>query len=123
MSRPAAGRNAGRDWNHTTLRGVLGKRVEIGRVGGFERGEIALFLGGQIAKTVEHKQDEFGVGLESQFRIKSVKIHGSISVQKSRHGQVATTRKLHDANKPVPVQCGFVHRVDVAALRRLELNI
>ena len=56
MSRPAAGRDAGRDGNHAALRGILRDLVEVWRVRRFERREIILFLRRDIAKAVEDDQ-------------------------------------------------------------------
>ena len=92
MPRPAAGRDAGRDGNHAALRGILRERVEIRRGGGFERREIILFAGGDVAEAVEHDQHELGFGLERQFGIKSVQIHVKSSLQRARAMHVLSLR-------------------------------
>jgi len=82
VSRPAAGRDAGRDRNHPALRGVFGERVEVRGRSRFQGREIILSPRRQIAETVEHNQREFCAGLQCQFRIESVQVHSSIFISK-----------------------------------------
>jgi hypothetical protein len=72
MSRPAAGRDAGRGGNYPALRGILRDFVEVRRRGGFERREIILLRRGDVAEAIEDKQHQLGFGLERQFGIKCV---------------------------------------------------
>ncbi len=75
MPRPAAGRDAGRGGNHAALRGVFAQRVEVRRGRGFQRRQVKLLRGGDVAEAVEHDQREFGFGFQCQFGIKRVQIH------------------------------------------------
>ncbi len=70
MARAAAGRDAGRDGNHAALRGIFRDRVEVRRVRGFQRREIMLFLGRDVAKTVKHDEDVLCFGFKCQLRVK-----------------------------------------------------
>ena len=56
----------------------LRERVEVRRAGGFERREVTLFTGGDVAQAVEHDERELGVGFQCQFGIECVQIHNSI---------------------------------------------
>ena len=84
MSRPAAGRDAGRNGNHAALRRVFCQRIQVRRDGGLQRREIILFLRGDVAQAVEHDQREFGFGFQCQFGIKRVQIHAGILQQARR---------------------------------------
>ena len=70
MAGAAAGREAGRNGNHAALRGILRKLVEVGRVRGFERREIAGFLRRNVAESVENNQRVLGFGFKGQLGIK-----------------------------------------------------
>ena len=75
MAGAAARSDAGGDRNHASLRAVPGQAVEVGGGGGFERGEIILFLGGDVAQSIEHEQCQFGICFDSQMRIKMIQVH------------------------------------------------
>ena len=90
VARTAARRNARRDRNHPALRDPAGDEgVEVGRPGGFQGREFALFLRGDVAQTVEHEQDEFRSGLDGEFRVQVVQFHGSFQCPSSNEVQVS----------------------------------
>jgi hypothetical protein len=49
--------------------------IQVGGNGSFERRQVILFLGSQIAEAIEDYHDQLGFGFQRQFGIKSVKIH------------------------------------------------
>ena len=89
MPRPAARRDARRHRNHAPLRGpARDERVEIRRVCGFERRHLALTERGDVAEAIQHHERELGVRFESQFGIKIVEFHGSVSCSVSTSGKI-----------------------------------
>ena len=83
VSRPAARSDARRNRDHPSLRRVFRQRIEVGGDRRFQRREIALLARGDVAHAVEHDQRHLGGGLQSQFRIKSIQVHNSVSVLQS----------------------------------------
>ena len=75
MAGAAARSNAGGDRDHASLRAVPGQAVEIGGGGGFERREIILFLGGDVAQSIQDEQCQFGVCFDGQMRIEMIQVH------------------------------------------------
>ena len=59
MTRAAAGRDARRDRNHPSLRGVFGERVEIRSGRRFQWRHVALFLRRDVAQTIEDDENNF----------------------------------------------------------------
>ena len=104
VSRPAARSDARRNRDHPSLRRVFGQRIQVGGDRRFERREIALLARGDVAHAVQHHQRQLGGGLQSQFRIKSIQIHNSVSVRSVLWVQVtaqtAVTDWQHNAREP-----------------------
>ena len=75
VPRPAAGSDSRRHRYHAPLRSLFGETVEIGGVGGFQRRQEALLLGGDVAQAIQDDQCQLGVRFNRQFRIKLIKAH------------------------------------------------
>src|SRR5665213_1697243 len=75
MPRSAARRDSRADRHHAALCAVFGQGVEVGGFGGFERGEIILFPGGNVAQAIQNNQGQFGVGFDRQFCVERIEVH------------------------------------------------
>jgi hypothetical protein len=71
----AAGRDAGRDRNHAALGGIFGERVHVWSRCGFKRSEVVLVARSDVTEAVKDEKHEFGIRLQCQFGIESIKIH------------------------------------------------
>src|SRR5262245_26844355 len=85
MTGTAAGRDARRDWSHPSLCAATRHEcIEARSVRRLEGGQIILCRSGEVAEAVQHKQNEFGVGFDQQFRVKRVEVHRVVWVSNSR---------------------------------------